>query len=274
MSDANSKSEKSLEDRISSLEASMSRLLIAGGVLALFGLSAGGLLWSGYASLRDKEISVRNDFSQLEKDYAAAQENIASIKAENVRIFTEALDKYDKMSQSYLELRTKVLCANEAAEDALRKAGDLTKAVGLAKESADQSAAIANKNATILSDVRTQAQQIGTACTLVRDMQSAMEAYLADKLKQLDGQRAVKMATFEVSVTGFQSTCTFVNGKSIPYPRTIGGSYSNSTVVVPENSVCLVKTIGSYSEVRIHESIRDRVIVETKGFQNRVSYFK
>ena len=124
MSDANSKSEKSLEDRVSSLEASMSRLLIAGGVLALFGLSAGGLLWSGYASLRDKEISVRNDFSQLEKDYAAAQENIASIKAENVRIFTEALDKYDKMSQSYLELRTKVLCANEAAEDALRKAGD------------------------------------------------------------------------------------------------------------------------------------------------------
>lgn len=261
-------SEKSLEKRITTIEKSMLVLKVGGIVLAVIGISAGGVLWKGYGTLKEKEQSVFNDYVKLQDTYQEALQQINSLKAENAKVFSSSLDKFDKMSESCLELRQKVTTASEEASKAMQKAGNLVKAVELACESAKKADEAAKDNARILDEVKNKSAQIEALSTSVRESQRALEVYLADKISHRSNK------PFEIVFSGFCSTCTFFEGASVPYSRKIQGDNLSSVVAVPPGESCVVKFDGDNCCIRIQSKLQGRVIVDGGGFNSRVEYFK
>lgn len=265
--------EQGLDKRVTSIEKDMFILKVGGVVLAVLGISAGGILWKGYDALKEKEQAVFNDYDRIQDTYQEALRQINSLKAENAKVFSSSLDKFDKISESYLELRQKVTEASEEASKAMKKAGDLSKAVELAAKSAQVADAAAKANAQILEDVKNKALQVEALSTSACESQRALEAFLSLKLAALNSKQTSNKP-FEIVFSGFNSTCTFVEGASIPYSRKISGDHISSVVTVPPNEVCVVKLNGDHCHVRIQARLQGRVIVEGGGFNSRVEYFK
>ena len=54
---------KNTDMQVAALEKDMFVLKVGGIVLAVIGISAGGILWKGYDTLKEKEQSVFNDYA-------------------------------------------------------------------------------------------------------------------------------------------------------------------------------------------------------------------
>ena len=256
------------EKRLTSLEKAMFVLKVGGIVLAVIGISAGGLLWKGYDVLKEKEQTVFSDYSRLQDMYQEALKEINALKAENAKVFSSSLDKFDKMSESYLELRQKVTLASEEASKAMHKAGDLSKAVELACKSAETADAAAKDNARILEEVKTKALRVEALSKAACESQRALEVFLSDKFSKRNNK------PFEIVFSGFNSTCTFMEGASVPFSRNIHGDHLSSVVIVPPDETCVVKLRGDHCRVRIQAKLQGRVIVDGGGFNSHVEYFR
>ncbi len=256
------------EKRLKALEKTMSILKVGGIVLTVIGISAGGLLWKGYDALKKREQAVFDDYSKLQDMYQDALKEINSLKAENAKVFSNSLDKFDKMSESYLELRQKVTLASEEASTAMHKAGDLSQAVELACKAARAADAAAKDNARILGEVKNKALQVEAVSAAARESQRALEVFLSDKITKRSNK------PFEIVFSGFNSTCTFMEGASLPYSRKIHGDHLSSVVIVPPDEACVVKLSGDHCRVRIQAKLQGRVIVDGGGFNSHIEYFK
>ena len=256
-----------LEDRVKKLE--LHRLFVkwCAFVWALFRVTAGGLLWSGYQSLKDEAEKVKSQYESIQQDCALARQNVIDVKTESAKVMATSLEEYEKLAAANLELRKTALKANADALEAIELAGQLSVAVATATASSSKAEKAVEENARILNEIRKMGQEASAIGSGVREAQRALEAYLAKRMPSQNVQR------FIVEVTGFQAKCSFVTGESIPYQRRIAADYSNSVVVVPLNSICIVKVTGDYCRICIQSQIKDRVIVEGNGFSLKTSYF-
>ena len=256
-----------LEDRVEKLELHISFLKWGAFVLALFGASAGGLLWSGYQSLKDEAEEVRSQYESVKQDCALARQNVLDVKTESAKVMATSLEEYEKLAVANLELRKTALKANADALEAIERAGQSSVAVATATASSSKAERAVEENAKILNEIKKMGQEASAIGSGVREAQRALEAYLARRIPSQGIQK------FTVDISGFQATCSFVDGESIPYQRSIAASHSNSVVVVPPNTVCIVKVTGSHCRICIQSAIKDRVIVEGSGFSLKTSYF-
>lgn len=256
-----------LEDRVKKLELHILFVKWGAFVLALFGVTAGGLLWSGYQSLKDEAEKVKSQYESIQQDCALARQNVIDVKTESAKVMATSLEEYEKLAAANLELRKTALKANADALEAIELAGQLSVAVATATASSSKAEKAVEENARILNEIRKMGQEAPAIGSGVREAQRALEAYLAKRMPSQNVQR------FIVEVTGFQAKCSFVTGESIPYQRRIAADYSNSVVVVPLNSICIVKVTGDYCRICIQSQIKDRVIVEGNGFSLKTSYF-
>ena len=260
----------SIENRLVAIEKMMFLVKIIGASFAIIGTSAGGILWYGYSKLKEREVLIRGDFEALQLEYQKARDNINALKAENSKIFSSALDKYDKMSESYLELRKNVTKASEVAALAFAKSGDLVQSVEQSKTAAEKSEKAVTDNYRILGETQEKYRQVVAVCAGMQETQRALEKYLAKKFQDTTKKT---ITSFTVDVSGSSSTCTFIAGESIPYSRSVGGSFTDTTIVVPPNSICIVKVRSSFSTIRIKKELQGRVIVENTGSSCDVKYF-
>ena len=265
------KKNKSLEDRIAAVEKFVFVLKLGGSFLTFLGLSAGGLLWFGYNGLKEQEVKIHNDFSRLRQEYCEAKDNINRLRAENADIFATTLGKYDKMAESYLELRKNVTKASEESSVALEKAGNLVVSVEQARDAAARAEKTVLDNNKILAESRAIAEKVNSTGISVQESQRALEEYIATNICDIS-RFAQQDTRFTVEITGYNATCSFISGISVPYSRKISGSYSNTVVVVPEDSLCIVKVSGSYCKITIDKSLQGRVIVEGDGRSCEVTY--
>lgn len=263
-----------IESRIVAIEKGIKYFKLIGTCLAALGLSLGGVLWHGYGKLKESEASLSKDFANLQHEYFTAQEKINDLKAESARVFSSSLDRYDKMSESYLELRKNVTKASEEASLALTKAGDLSRAVVDSIRAAERSEKAMNENAKILEDVKNESKKASSSCVAIQDAQRALEEYLGKVIKDRSTEKSSAPSIFTVEISGSSSTCTFIDGVSVPYSRKISGSFSNSIVIVPENSVCIVKVRSAFCEVKIKQKLQGRVIVDSSGSSCDVRYIQ
>lgn len=262
---------KGLDDRIKALEKFQGLIRTIGIVLAFLGLSGGGVLWYGYACLKDRESMMRKDLAALQKEYQEALVNINKLKSESAALFSSALDKYDKMSESYLQLRKSVTRAAEESSLALENAGNFTSSVEQAKKAAVKAEGATEESKKILQESRVMAQKILATSTVVQESQRAIEEFVATRLKAAQNPKT-EPATFEIEITGSSVTCSFVEGVSVPYSRKISGSFADTIVVVPKDSVCVVKVKGNFCDIKISKSLQGRVVVESSGSSCDVTY--
>ena len=265
------KKNKSLEDRLAAVEKFVSILKWSGSLLTIFGLSAGGVLWFGYNGLKEQEIKIRKDFSGLQKEYCEAQENINRLRAENADTFASALDKYDRMSESYLELRKNVTKASEESSVALEKAGNLVLSVEQACDAAARAEKTVADNKKLLEESRVIAEKVTAIGVTVQESQLALEEFVAKRLNE-QTKKSTQVVTFTVEITGSSVTCSFVDGVSAPYSRKISGAFAETVVTVPESSICIVKVSGPFCTIKIKRLLQGRVIVEGGGSSCTVKY--
>ena len=256
-----------LEDRVEKLELHISFVKWGAFVLALFGVSAGGLLWRGYQSLKDEAEKVKSQYESVKQDCALARQAVVDVKTESAKVMATSLEEYEKLAAANLELRKTAFKANADALEAIERAGQLSVAVATATASSSKAEKAVEENAKILNEIKKMGQEASAIGSGVREAQRALEAYLA---KRIPSQNIEK---FTVDISGFQATCSFVDGQSIPYQRSIAADYSSSVVVVPVNTVCIVKVTGDYCRICIQSQIKNRVIVEGNGFSLKTSYF-
>lgn len=256
-----------LEDRVKKLELHISFVKWGAFVLALFGASAGGLLWCGYQSLKDEAEKVKSQYESVKQDCALARQTVVDVKTESAKVMASSLEEYEKLAAANLELRKTAFKANADALEAIERAGQLSVAVATATASSSKAEKAVEENAKILNEIKKMGQEASAIGSGVREAQRALEAYLAKRMPPQNVQ------SFIVEVTGFQATCSFVAGESIPYQRRIAADYSSSVVVVPLNTVCIVKVTGDYCRICIQSQIKNRVIVEGNGFSLKTSYF-
>lgn len=262
---------KGLDGRIRVLEKFQRNVLMIGTVLAALGLTGGGLLWMGYRGLKNREVTIRNDLLGLQKEYQEALTNINKLKSENAQLFSSALDKCDKISESYLQLRQNVTKAAEESSLALDKAGNLALSVEQANKAARKAEESTEESKKILQETRAIAQTTLATSTVVQESQRAIEEFVATHLSANENSKA-ELAKFEIVITGSSVTCSFVEGVSVPYSRKISGNFANTTVVVPKDSVCVVKVSGNFCRIRISKSLQGRVVVENSGSSCEVIY--
>lgn len=256
-----------LEDRVKKLELHISFVKRGAFVLALFGASAGGLLWHGYQSLKDEAEKVKSQYESVKQDCALARQAVVDVKAESAKVMASSLEEYEKLAAANLELRKTALKANTDALEAIERAGQLSVAVATATASSSKAEKAVEENAKILNEIKKMGQEASAIGSGVREAQRALEAYLAKRIP------VNNVKSFIVEVTGFHATCSFVAGESIPYQRRIAADYSSSVVVVPLNTICIVKVTGDYCRMCIQSQIKNRVIVEGNGFSLKTSYF-
>ena len=256
-----------LEDRVKKLELHLSFVKWGAFVLALFGVSAGGLLWRGYQSLKDEAEKVKSEYDSVKQDCALARQAVVDVKTESAKVMATSLEEYEKLSAANLELRKTAFKANADALEAIERAGQLSVAVATATASSSKAEKAVEENARILNEIKKMGQEASAIGSGVREAQRALEAYLAKRIPNQNIQK------FTVDISGFQATCSFVDGESIPYQRSIAADYSSSVVVVPVNTVCIVKVTGDYCRICIQSRIKNRVIVEGNGFSLKTSYF-
>ena len=256
-----------LEDRVKKLELHFSFVKWGAFVLALFGVSAGGLLWRGYQSLKDEAEKVKSQYDSVKQDCALARQAVVDVKTESAKVMATSLEEYEKLSAANLELRKTAFKANADALEAIERAGQLSVAVATATASSSKAEKAVEENARILNEIKKMGQEASAIGSGVREAQRALEAYLAKRIPNQNIQK------FTVDISGFQATCSFVDGESIPYQRSIAADYSSSVVVVPVNTVCIVKVTGDYCRICIQSRIKNRVIVEGNGFSLKTSYF-
>ena len=242
-----------------------------GTVLAAFGLTGGGLLWMGYSGLKNREVTIRNDLLGLQNEYQEALTNINKLKSENAQLFSSALDKYDRISESYLQLRQNVTKAAEASSLALDKAGNLALSVDQANKAARKAEESTEESKKILQEARAIAQKTLATGTVVQESQRAIEEFVATHLSANEKYKA-ELVKFEITITGSSVTCSFIDGVSVPYSRKISGNFADTTVVVPKDSVCVVKVSGNFCKMRISKSLQGRVVVENSGSSCEVIY--
>ena len=256
-----------LEDRVKKLELHISFVKRGAFVLALFGASAGGLLWHGYQSLKDEAEKVKSQYESVKQDCALARQAVVDVKTESAKVMASSLEEYEKLAAANLELRKTALKANTDALEAIERAGQLSVAVATATASSSKAEKAVEENAKILNEIKKMGQEASAIGSGVREAQRALEAYLAKRIP------VNNVKSFIVEVTGFHATCSFVAGESIPYQRRIAADYSSSVVVVPLNTICIVKVTGDYCRMCIQSQIKNRVIVEGNGFSLKTSYF-
>jgi len=256
-----------LEDRVKKLELHISLVKRGAFVLALFGASAGGLLWHGYQSLKDEAEKVKSQYESVKQDCALARQAVVDVKTESAKVMASSLEEYEKLAAANLELRKTALKANTDALEAIERAGQLSVAVATATASSSKAEKAVEENAKILNEIKKMGQEASAIGSGVREAQRALEAYLAKRIP------VNNVKSFIVEVTGFHATCSFVAGESIPYQRRIAADYSSSVVVVPLNTICIVKVTGDYCRMSIQSQIKNRVIVEGNGFSLKTSYF-
>ena len=262
---------KDLDGRIRALEKFQRQVLTIGTVLAALGLTGGGLLWMGYSGLKNREVTIRNDFQGLQKEYQEALTNINKLKSENAQLFSSTIDKYDKISESYLQLRQNVTKAAEESSLALDKAGNLALSVEQANKAAMKAEESTEESKKILQESRAIAQKTVATSTVVQESQRAIEEFVATHLSANENSK-VELPKFEISITGSSVTCSFVEGVSVPYSRKISGNFADTTVVVPKDSVCVVKVSGNFCKIKISKSLQGRVVVENSGASCGVTY--
>lgn len=266
-----SKKSKSIEDRLAEVEKVVSAVKLGGAILSILGISLGGALWIGYSGLKNQEIEMRTKLTGLQKEYREAQDHINKLRTENADVFAAAIDKYDKMAESYLELRKNVTKASNESSMALEKAGSLVASVEQACDAAARAEKAVADNNKILDESRVIAEKVNAIGVAAQESQHALEEYIATKFD--DKLHSAQQSTqFTVEITGYSATCSFIKGVSVPYSRKISGSFTDTVVVVPENSICIVKVSGSYCEIKIEKSLQGQVIVEGKGHSCEVTY--
>ena len=104
-----------LEDRVKKLELHISFVKRGAFVLALFGASAGGLLWHGYQSLKDEAEKVKSQYESVKQDCALARQAVVDVKTESAKVMASSLEEYEKLAAANLELRKTALKANADA---------------------------------------------------------------------------------------------------------------------------------------------------------------
>lgn len=83
---------KNYDERIASLESTRRWLLTCSGLLSLFGLSLGAILYNGYSSLKQQEAKLRGDYASIMDGYASATNDLEAIRAAETAIVGKCED--------------------------------------------------------------------------------------------------------------------------------------------------------------------------------------
>lgn len=106
-----------LEARIKSLELTRRWLVLCGGLLSLFGLSLGGMLYNGYCLLKEREAELRSDFSRVTMEYISATNDLAAVRAESQSTAMTVAKKCEELTGLCSEIVRKAETANELVEE-------------------------------------------------------------------------------------------------------------------------------------------------------------
>lgn len=106
-----------LESRIKSLEFTRRWLVLCGGLLSLFGLSLGGMLYNGYCLLKEREAELRSDFSGVKTEYIAATNDLAAMKAESQAAAMTVAVKCEELTALCSEIVRKAKAASDQVEE-------------------------------------------------------------------------------------------------------------------------------------------------------------
>lgn len=107
---------KNYAERIESLEASRRWLVVCSGLLSLFGLSLGTIIYKGYSSLKEKETELRSDYSAIQKEFIAATNDLAMVRAEGKFAALTIVNRCEELTGLCSNIVMKAKAANRQVE--------------------------------------------------------------------------------------------------------------------------------------------------------------
>lgn len=103
-------------ERIESLETTRRWLVLCSGLLSLFGLSLGAMLYHGYGSLKEKEAELRADYSCIMSEFVAATNDLVNIRKESQVSAIVIAKRCEELSGLCSNIVQKAMAANQQAE--------------------------------------------------------------------------------------------------------------------------------------------------------------
>ena len=263
-----SKKNQSIEARVAALEKAKTIFLSIIAAFAVVGITIDKIFWNLYEAVRLKAEQADTEVSKLRESLSIAESKIADVITESEKYRTEIAKEYCQLQRRCGDMSSIVSRAKQDAENALDVAGRIKSAVEDAATSAKEAKDAAKRSALVQNAVAEESARITDIFSQVDEKFRALESFLSTRIETKPSEK------FEVKITANHAECTFVDGDSIPYSRVIGGFHATASVVVPRNAVCIVNCKGFSQHLKIQESIKGRVIIESEGNKVTTTYFR